>query len=151
MKRFFKKQLPAILLALTMMVSLVPAAMAVDCTLNGQEHTYGSWSVTTKPTCTDAGVQERICSVCGAKDTGSVEPQDTRIRCRCSLQRSQSRTNTILKHNAASCKQWSTMHCITVHWKRKEIVSCKTLYFLPAQPIPGREIAYFVNKQLFLC
>ena len=75
MKRFFKKQLPAILLALTMMVSLVPAAMAVeDCTLNGQEHTYGSWSVTTKPTCTDAGVQERICSVCGAKDTGSVEP-----------------------------------------------------------------------------
>lgn len=76
MKRFFKKQLPAILLALTMMVSLVPAAMAVveDCTLNGQEHTYGSWSVTRKPTCTDAGVQERICSVCGAKDTGSVEP-----------------------------------------------------------------------------
>ena len=74
MKRFFRKQLPAILLALTMMVSLVPAAMAVDCTLNGQEHTYGSWSVTTKPTCTDAGVQERICSVCDAKDTGSVEP-----------------------------------------------------------------------------
>ena len=75
MKRFFKKQLPAILLALTMMVSLVPAAMAAkDCTLNGQKHTYGSWSVTTEPTCTDAGVQERICSVCDAKDTGSVEP-----------------------------------------------------------------------------
>ena len=30
MKRFFRKQLPAILLALTMMVSLVPAAMAGD-------------------------------------------------------------------------------------------------------------------------
>ena len=75
MKRFFKKQLPAILLALTMMVSLVPAAMAAeDCTLNGQEHRYDSWSVTKEPTCTDAGVQERSCSVCGAKDTGSVEP-----------------------------------------------------------------------------
>ena len=36
------------------------------------EHTWGSWTVTTAPTCTTAGVRSGTCSVCGAKTTESI-------------------------------------------------------------------------------
>ena len=36
-------------------------------------HTYGEWSVTKEPTCA-AGTETRVCSVCGKKDTRSVDP-----------------------------------------------------------------------------
>ena len=39
--------------------------------LNACEHTYGDWTVTLEPTCTEIGKQERICSKCEA-----VEVQD---------------------------------------------------------------------------
>lgn len=39
MKRFLRKQLPAVLLVLAMMVSLMPAAMAADCGHNN----WSSW------------------------------------------------------------------------------------------------------------
>ena len=34
-----------------------------------EEHTYGDWTITKEPTCTEEGSQERVCTVCGAKET----------------------------------------------------------------------------------
>ncbi len=36
-------------------------------------HSFGEWVVTTEPTCTEAGEKERTCTVCGVKETGTVE------------------------------------------------------------------------------
>ena len=36
-------------------------------------HTYGAWTVTTAPTCTEAGEETRTCSVCGHEETRVVE------------------------------------------------------------------------------
>ena len=78
MKRFFKKQLPAILLALTMMVSLVPAAMAVGeddispvdpSTCN---HVWGDWVETLSPSCAKTGVETRVCSICHTSENRTV-------------------------------------------------------------------------------
>ena len=33
----------------------------------GQEYTYGDWTVTKNPTCTELGSKERLCAVCGNK------------------------------------------------------------------------------------
>ena len=76
MKRFFKKQLPAILLALTMMVSLVPAAMAGDCP--DGNHKWDSGTVTVEPTCTTSGVKTYNCIVdgCTATKTESIPTTD---------------------------------------------------------------------------
>ena len=76
MKRFFRKQLPAILLALTMMVSLVPAAMAEDCP--DGKHKWDSGTVTVEPTCTTSGVKTYHCTVdgCTATKTESVATTD---------------------------------------------------------------------------
>ena len=76
MKRFFRKQLPAILLALTMMVSLVPAAMAADCP--DGNHQWDSGTVTEEPTCTRSGVKTYYCTVggCTATKTESVATTD---------------------------------------------------------------------------
>ena len=72
MKRFFRKQLPAILLALTMMVSLVPAAMAEDCP--DGNHQWDSGTVTKEPTCTTSGVKTYQCTEdgCTATKTESI-------------------------------------------------------------------------------
>ena len=36
------------------------------------EHTYGEWTVTKQPTTTEFGEEERICTVCGYKETKAV-------------------------------------------------------------------------------
>ena len=36
------------------------------------EHSFGAWTVTTEPTCTEAGVETRSCS-CGESETREVE------------------------------------------------------------------------------
>lgn len=36
------------------------------------EHTYGEWVTTTAPTCTESGIETRVCSVCGYEDTRTV-------------------------------------------------------------------------------
>ena len=85
MKRFFRKQLPAILLALTMMVSLVPAAMAADCP--DGNHQWDSGTVTEEPTCTRSGVKTYYCTVggCTATKTESVATTDHDYRVDSSL------------------------------------------------------------------
>ena len=40
------------------------------CDNNG--HTFGEWSVTTEPTCTETGIKERVCSVCGTVEEDTV-------------------------------------------------------------------------------
>ena len=37
------------------------------------EHVFGDWSVETEPSCTETGVEARYCSVCGFKETRTVE------------------------------------------------------------------------------
>jgi len=72
MRRFWKKQLPAALLALIMMVSLVPAALAVGCTSENGEHTWGDWTLTNPPTCNKDGVETRTCGTCQESETRTV-------------------------------------------------------------------------------
>ncbi|MCR4686491.1 MAG: FecR domain-containing protein [Lachnospiraceae bacterium] len=36
-------------------------------------HSFSEWTIVTAPTCTTAGVKERVCS-CGEKETASIEP-----------------------------------------------------------------------------
>jgi hypothetical protein len=43
---------------------------AADPCANG--HTWGEWTQTTAPTCTEAGVETRTCSVCGTTETRPV-------------------------------------------------------------------------------
>ena len=76
MKRFSREHLPAILLALTMMVSLVPAAMAGDCP--DGNHKWDSGTVTEEPTCTTSGVKTYHCTVDGytATKTESIPTTD---------------------------------------------------------------------------
>mgnify|MGYP000843771678 CR=1 FL=1 len=73
MKRFLHKKLPAFLLALTLMVSMIPMAGAVgDCAAVGKDHEWNDWQTTQEPTCTADGVKERTCKNCSAKETDSV-------------------------------------------------------------------------------
>ena len=67
MKNFWKKRLPAILLAMVMVLGMVPAAMAADCP-SGQ-HQWGAWYEST----TDSGKHERQCLVsgCSGKETAA--------------------------------------------------------------------------------
>ena len=72
MKQFWKKRMPAALLALIMMISLVPLAGAENFCPNG-EH---SWKATdTKPaTCTDAGYEKQTCEKCPATQEVTLKP-----------------------------------------------------------------------------
>ena len=77
MKRFWKKQLPALLLALIMTVSLVPAAMADGpCTGEGSngEHQWSEWAITNPPTCSEEGTEARTCTLCGQPESRTVPP-----------------------------------------------------------------------------
>lgn len=70
MKRFWKRQLPAFLLVLIMMISLVPAAMAdpTEGTPTGEETPCAHKDTTTSTTeadCTTAGKTTVTCSYCG--------------------------------------------------------------------------------------
>ena len=35
-------------------------------------HSYGEWTVTKEATCTETGIKERVCSVCGEKETETI-------------------------------------------------------------------------------
>lgn len=71
MRRFWKKQLPAFLLTLIMMISLVPAAMAA-CE---DGHTPGNWEITKEATCTESGLEIQKCTICGAElDSRVISP-----------------------------------------------------------------------------
>ena len=37
------------------------------------EHSYGEWSVVKEATCTEKGVEHRLCSICGAEETREIE------------------------------------------------------------------------------
>ena len=39
-----------------------------------QEHQFGDWTVENEPTCTGSGLRARICTVCGYKQTETLEP-----------------------------------------------------------------------------
>ena len=39
---------------------------------DGHEHSYGEWTIVDEPTCTEAGVEERVCD-CGEKETHPVD------------------------------------------------------------------------------
>ena len=39
-------------------------------------HTYGEWSVTKEATCTEAGEEHRVCSVCGHEETREISKLD---------------------------------------------------------------------------
>ena len=45
----------------------------VSVKVSEKEHSWGEWKVTKAPTCTEAGTEERECSVCGEKETRTVE------------------------------------------------------------------------------
>ncbi|SFQ00561.1 S-layer homology domain-containing protein [Oscillibacter sp. PC13] len=100
MRGFWKKQLPAFLLAMVMVVGMVPAAMAEgeehkhvygeawkndadshwhvctvkDCTAKSdyESHKFGDIVVDSEPTCYQAGTGHRICSVCGYSKSESI-------------------------------------------------------------------------------
>lgn len=89
MKRFWKKQLPAFLLTLVMMISLVPAAMAEgenapgegeDPSTNPTEtvdpetcnHVWSDWTETVAPKCNKEGTKVRSCTICHAPDSETI-------------------------------------------------------------------------------
>ena len=78
MNRFWKKQLPALVLALVMLASLAPAALAAPSStdggscLLGQTHNWGSGVETAAPTCTKTGVRVYTCSNCRKTVTETV-------------------------------------------------------------------------------
>ena len=61
MKRFFHKRLPAMLLALVLMLGTVPLAAADEPCTHPEKTTE-----TVAPTCTTAGSVKEICSFCHA-------------------------------------------------------------------------------------
>ncbi len=42
--------------------------------INQGTHTFGNWVTTKHPSATEIGAQERVCSVCGAKQTKQLDP-----------------------------------------------------------------------------
>lgn len=74
MNRFWKKQVPALFLALVMLASLAPAALAettTTCT-DGQAHRWSAWATTVEPTCKIPGTRVRNCTMCTAVETAAV-------------------------------------------------------------------------------
>lgn len=39
-----------------------------------REHDFGPWTRATEPTCTEAGLEERVCSICGERETRPIAP-----------------------------------------------------------------------------
>ena len=76
MKDFGKRAI-ALLLVLIFMVGMIPtAAFATD--VEGEEveeihsHVWGDWYLAAAPTCTEEGILEHDCSICGESETESV-------------------------------------------------------------------------------
>ena len=42
----------------------------IDC----EEHVFGDWETVTEPTCTEPGLQKRVCTVCGFTETETLDP-----------------------------------------------------------------------------
>ena len=38
------------------------------------EHVFGDWTTVTEPTCTEPGLQKRVCTVCGYTETEAIDP-----------------------------------------------------------------------------
>ena len=74
MNRFWKKQLPALALALVMLAGLAPGALAAECAANA--HKWSEWHTSVEPTCKDPGAQTRTCSVCLKTETQRLEKTD---------------------------------------------------------------------------
>ena len=76
MKKLWKKQLPAAALALIMMISLVPAALAGDWqggTNPGScSHQNATSQVTQEATCSTPGIRTFTCTACNATKTESI-------------------------------------------------------------------------------
>ena len=49
-------------------LSKITVTLAAPCT-----HQFGEWTVKTAPTCLEAGVEHRVCSLCGEEETRAVE------------------------------------------------------------------------------
>lgn len=39
-----------------------------------RKHNFGPWTCATEPTCTEAGLEERVCSICGERETRPIAP-----------------------------------------------------------------------------
>lgn len=74
MNGLWKKRIPAFLLTLVMIVSLMPAALAVDCAENA--HIWDAGTITDEPTCVNAGSKLYRCTVTGCSAT-KTEPAGT--------------------------------------------------------------------------
>ena len=75
MKRFFRTKLPAVLLALTLMVSMIPMAGAAVTWTGGKAdcpHTSTTLSVYWEPTCSKTGMRVYTCDTCGAVGVENV-------------------------------------------------------------------------------
>ena len=70
MHGFWKRKLPAFLLALVLVTSLIPAAAAADC--SGGEHDWSPWTTTIEADCNKVGTEVRTCSKCNTPETRSV-------------------------------------------------------------------------------
>ncbi|MBQ8690040.1 MAG: leucine-rich repeat protein [Clostridia bacterium] len=66
---FIRKALVLIAaISLTAVLFLALSACGDDCA-----HSYGNWSVEVSATCDEAGVQARVCTLCGNRETDSIK------------------------------------------------------------------------------
>ncbi len=52
----------------------VLATKTIKVTVNKCNHSFDSWTTTKEPTCTDAGIKSRECTICGKTETESMSP-----------------------------------------------------------------------------
>ena len=71
MNGFWKRKLPAFVLAFVLVAGLIPAALADDNCANADDgkHQWGDWVISKEPTCSEEGTEVRTCKHCGAPDT----------------------------------------------------------------------------------
>ncbi len=68
-----KKSFLKIIVSILVFLMLFPALVACDnSSENSCDHEWNNWEITQEATCTQKGEKERICDICGYKDTKSV-------------------------------------------------------------------------------
>lgn len=73
MKKFWKKQVPAMALALIMVAGMIPAALADDpVNQDTCQHDWGTWETAVEATCTTEGSETRVCSLCGKRENNTL-------------------------------------------------------------------------------